>query len=199
MKPKQSWSALPIALGIIAYMAGCAVRPSHEEESVSSEPSDYQTQLIDAGWYFPQTIPCGELAKEYGVKSRYGQHDNYFDIEIGQGCNVAVKIVDAATDRCIRYVLVPENTSVNIQMIPQGQYYLKLAYGKGWMEYDNGDGTLEAKFTEDVTYDRSVDIFDFGKKNSSNIVSYLLQINIVDSEPHNNFSTIGISEEEFMN
>ncbi len=44
-------------------------------------------------------------------------------------------------------------------MIPQGKYYLKLAYGKDWMEYDNGDGTLSAKFTSNVTYDRSTDIF----------------------------------------
>ena len=98
------------------------------------------------------------------IKSKFGQQDNYFDIEIGKGCDVAIKIMDVATDKCIRYVFVPENSSANIQMIPQGKYYLKLAYGKDWMEYDNGDGTLSAKFTSNVTYDRSTDILTLGKR-----------------------------------
>lgn len=160
--------------------------------------SDSQNRLISEGWYIPKTKPSGELPKEYGVKSKFGQQDNYFDIEIGKGCDVAIKIMDVATDKCIRYVFVPENSSANIQMIPQGKYYLKLAYGKDWMEYDNGDGTLNSKFTSNVTYDRSTDIFDFGRKNSSNVVNYLLQINVVDSELHNSFGTIEISESEFM-
>lgn len=155
--------------------------------------------MLEEGWYIPKTTPSGELPKEYGVKNKYGQQDNYFDIEIGKGCDVAIKIVDAVTNKCIRYVFIPENSSANIQMIPQGKYYLKLTYGKDWMEYDNGDGTITGKFTSNVTYDRSVDIFDFGKKNSSNVVNYLLQINVVDSQLQNSFGTVEISEAEFMN
>ena len=177
--------------------SGCANNASnHQTESITL--SDSQNNLISEGWYIPKIKPSGELPKEYGVKSKFGQQDNYFDIEIGKGCDVAIKIMDVATDKCIRYVFVPENSSANIQMIPQGKYYLKLAYGKDWMEYDNGDGTLSAKFTSNVTYDRSTDIFDFGKKNSSNVVNYLLQINVVDSELQNSFGTVEISESEFM-
>ena len=178
-------------------ISGCANYASnHQSESITL--SDSQNNLISEGWYIPKIKPSGELPKEYGVKSKFGQQDNYFDIEIGEGCDVAIKIMDVATDKCIRYVFVPENSSANIQMIPQGKYYLKLAYGKDWMECDNGDGTLNAKFTSNVTYDRSTDIFDFGKKNSSNVVNYLLQINVVDSELQNSFGTIEISESEFM-
>lgn len=178
-------------------ISGCANNASnHQSESIKL--SDSQNNLISEGWYIPKIKPSGELPKEYGVKSKFGQQDNYFDIEIGKGCDVAIKIMDVATDKCIRYVFVPENSSANIQMIPQGKYYLKLAYGKDWMEYDNGDGTLSAKFTSNVTYDRSTDIFDFGKKNSSNVVNYLLQINVVDSELQNSFGTVEISESEFM-
>lgn len=106
--------------------------------------------------------------------------------------------MDASTDKSIRYVFVPENTTENIQMIPQGKYYLKLAYGNDWMEFDNGDGSLSGKFTRNVSYDKSIDIFDFGKKNSSSIVSYVLQINIDNSQLHNNFETVSISEADFM-
>ncbi len=178
-------------------IGGCANNVSNTQ-SETTTLSDFQNKLISEGWYIPKTKPSGELPKEYGVKSKFGQQDNYFDIEIGKGCDVAIKIMDVATDKCIRYVFVPENSSANIQMIPQGKYYLKLAYGKDWMEYDNGNGTLNAKFTSNVTYDRSTDIFDFGKKNSSNVVNYLLQINVVDSELQNSFGTIEISESEFM-
>ena len=44
----------------------------------------------------------------------------------------------------------------------------------------------------------SVDIFDFGKKNSSSIVSYVLQINVENSKLQNNFGTVAISEADFM-
>lgn len=178
-------------------IGGCANNASNNQSGTITL-SDSQNNLISEGWYIPKIKPSGELPKEYGVKSKFGQQDNYFDIEIGEGCDVAIKIMDVATDKCIRYVFVPENSSANIQMIPQGKYYLKLAYGKDWMEYDNGNGTLNAKFTSNVTYDRSTDIFDFGKKNSSNVVNYLLQINVVDSELQNSFGTIEISESEFM-
>ena len=186
-------------LGVSTLVCGCNNNSRSDQTQQDSTLSSAQRSLLEEGWYVPKTTPSGELPREYGVKNKYGQQDNYFDIEIGNGCDVAIKIVDAATDKCIRYVFVPENSSANIQMIPQGKYYLKLAYGKDWMEYDNGDGTITGKFTSNVTYDRSVDVFDFGKKNSSNVVNYLLQINIMDSQLQNSFGTIEISEAEFMN
>lgn len=189
---------IPIALIAIISLTGCSNNRVQESNFDSTTLSTSQEQLISDGWYIPKTKPSGELSKEYGVKNKFGQQDNYFDIEIGNGCDVALKIVDASTDKCIRYILVPENTSVNVQMIPQGKYYLKLAYGKDWMEYDNGDGTITGKFTKNVSYDRCVDVFDFGKKNSSNIVSYILQINMINTELQNNFGTIEISEDDFM-
>ena len=117
---------------------------------------------------------------------------------ISEGWYIPVKIIDASRDKCIRYVLVPENSSVSVQMIPQGRYYLKLAYGKDWMEYDNGDGTITGKFTKNESYDKSVDVFDFGKKNSSDNVSYVLHINVVNSKLENNFETQEISEDDFF-
>ena len=189
---------LSLLVVFVSVITGGCTNNVSNNQSGTITLSDSQNNLISEGWYIPKIKPSGELPKEYGVKSKFGQQDNYFDIEIGEGCDVAIKIMDVATDKCIRYVFVPENSSANIQMIPQGKYYLKLAYGKDWMECDNGDGTLNAKFTSNVTYDRSTDIFDFGKKNSSNVVNYLLQINVVDSELQNSFGTIEISESEFM-
>lgn len=198
MNTSKSIVKIFVPISILLFVVGCSGNTGRDNTSDTNALSPQQETLVADGWYIPKTTPAGELSKEYGIKNKYGQQDNYFDIQIGNGCDVAVKIVDAVTDKCIRYVFVSENTMENIQMIPQGKYYLKLAYGKDWMEYDNGDGTLSGKFTSNVSYDRSVDVFDFGKKNSSNIVSYLLQINVVNSELQNNFGTVEISEEDFM-
>lgn len=194
---KTSIFAIIIILSVLC-IEGCSGHTNKDVATDTNMLSQQQEALIDEGWYFPKDKPSGELSKEYGVKNKYGQQDNYFDIQIGAGCDVAVKIVDASTDKSIRYVFVPENTTENIQMIPQGKYYLKLAYGNDWMEFDNGDGSLSGKFTRNVSYDKSIDIFDFGKKNSSSVVSYVLQINIDNSQLHNNFETVSISEADFM-
>lgn len=197
---KTSISAIIIFLSVplLVCIEGCSGHTNKDVGTDTNTLSQQQEALIDEGWYFPKDKPSGELSKEYGIKNKYGQQDNYFDIQIGTGCDVAVKIVDASTDKSIRYVFVPENTTENIQMIPQGKYYLKLAYGNDWMEFDNGDGSLSGKFSRNVSYDKSIDIFDFGKKNSSSVVSYVLQINIDNSPLHNNFETVSISEADFM-
>ena len=166
---------------------GCSNSSTSTKKQDATRFSKNQEDLMGKGWYIPKSAPVGELSSKYGVKS----------IEIGDGCDVAIKIVNQTNDQCIRYVFIPANTTANIQMIPQGQYYLKLAYGKDWMEYDNGDGTIDGKFTSNVSYDKSVDVFDFGKKNSSSVINYVLQINIKESLLQNNFQTVSISESEF--
>lgn len=158
---KQLCHTCIIVLSILE--TGCS-NSSTSTKNRMQQDSQKSRGSYGKGWYIPKSAPVGELSSKYGVKSKFGQQDNYFDIEIGDGCDVAIKIVNQTNDQCIRYVFIPANTTANIQMIPQGQYYLKLAYGKDWMEYDNGDGTIDGKFTSNVSYDKSVDVFDFGKR-----------------------------------
>lgn len=154
-----------------------------------------QQQLLSDGWML-KGLQGGEFDKSYGVTPVYGIQDNYFDIIIGHGCCVAIKIVDAATEKCIRFVYIPEGEMVTVSEIPQGLYYLKLAYGKDWMELYT-DSVVHGKFTKSAFYERSTKVYDFGKKNSQDIVNYRLEINVVDGEAENNFYTEQISEEEF--
>ncbi len=94
-----------IVLGTIA--TGCNHIISTNQQN-TSKISEVQENLINDGWYIPKkSIPFGELSKEYGVKINLIQ-DNYFDIEIGSGFDVAIKIVNKANQQCIRYVFVPE-------------------------------------------------------------------------------------------
>lgn len=186
-----------LLLFALPSLTGCSNKSSAGAETASDSLTEQQISLIDEGWTIPQNKPSGELPRTYGVTPRYGQQDNYFDIRIGSGCDVAIKIMDIQNNSCIRYCVVPENTAITINQIPQGRYYLKLAYGKDWMEQDQPDGTILGKFTKNTTYEKSVDVFDFGKKNSQSFVNYTLDINVISSSLEQNFTTTEISESEF--
>lgn len=181
-----------IALGLYA-LTSCHHRGNLNE--TVAEPTPAQQRLLDAGWTIE--TPGEDLTEEYGIKPIFGIQDNYFDIAIGSGCNVAVKIMDLRTDKCIRYVYVAENSTTTVQEIPQGVYYLKLAYGYDWMGLDTENGKI-GKFTRNVSYEKSQDTFDFGVKNSSEEYSYRLEINVLGSTLENNFLSTPIDEEEFM-
>jgi hypothetical protein len=171
---------------------------NNQKQSVSNKQSETssQKQLEEEGWQL-DTPNGGDLSKEYGVTPIKGLQDNYFDITVGKGCSVAIKIMDTATNRCIRYVYVPEGQTVTINEIPQGIYYLKLAYGSDWMTYKTDSVTI-GKFTRNAFYERSRQIYDFGKKNSQEEVNFDLRINVKDAAGMNNFETAPISEEDFL-
>lgn len=175
-------------------MASCHNTASSNQGT--HENSEYQEKLMRDGWTF-EDLSDSELGEEYGVKPIYGIQDNYFDITMGEGYDVAVKIVDAQTDKCIRYAVVPENSTTTVTQIPQGKYYLKLAYGKDWMEFETDSITI-GKFTRNAFYEKSRETYDFGKKNTMQEVNYDLRINVREETGMNNFETSPISEEEFL-
>lgn len=183
---------------IIAFCVLCLFSCHNQEtqnKDLASEPTQHQQQMLERGWTLE--TPDEDMSENYGIKPIYGIQDNYFDITIGNGCNVAVKIMDCHTNKCIRYVYVAENSTTTVQEIPQGIYYLKLAYGYDWMSFgENGEKT--GKFTRIVSYERSQDTFDFGMKNSTEERNFSLEINVVDSKLENNFLTTPINEEEFL-
>jgi hypothetical protein len=169
-----------------------ASQSQKEQEQMTAS----QEKMLADGWQLTGR-KGGELNNTFGINAQYGIQDNYFDIAIGQGCSVAIKIMNASTNRCIRYVYVPENETVTVTEIPQGVYYLKLAYGQDWMELPT-DSITHGKFSKNVFYERSTNTYDFGKKNSLQEVNYDLRINVCEEAGINNFETSPISEEEFL-
>ena len=189
MKMHYKALMLSLALGLSSCGGNTTTTQTNEE------PTPEQEELIQNGWS-SNTPEGGELGTEYGIKPIYGIQDNYFDIRIGEGFSVAIKIVDASSEKCIRYVYVPEGESITVSQIPQGRYYLKLAYGKDWMELSDGV-TVKGKFTRSPFYEKSASSYDFGKKNSQSFVNYSLELNVINGDTENNFETVAISEEEF--
>lgn len=178
---------------IIALLSSCNRKASNT--FTTEGPNKVQKDLSENGWTFEQP-KGGEFSEKYGVKPVWGIQDNYFDIHIGKGLSVAIKIVNTNTDKCIRYVFVPEGETITVTQIPQGRYYLKLAYGKDWMELLD-DNVIKGKFTSTPFFERSRSSYDFGKKNSQNFINYSLELNVINGNLEHNFETVGISESEF--
>lgn len=179
---------------IIPLLLSCSNSGSNKLVDNTSLTEEQET-LVSQGWEM-SAPEGGELDETMGVKPVYGLQDNYFDITVGQGFSVAMKIMSVAEHKCIRYVFIPEGQTVTVNEIPQGKYYLKLAYGKDWMEKKNGSITL-GKFSRNAFYEKSTNMFDFGLKNSMSVVNYKLELNVVNGSAKNNFKTVYINENEF--
>lgn len=197
MKLGVIW-ALPVMLVISScYGSNSNFNSNHAiTNTVMDSSAENIRTLEDAGWV-AKTPETGELSNAFGTTNKYGTQNNYFDIIVGTGFDVAIKIVDCESGNCIRYVFVPEQSKFSVQDIPQGTYYLKLAYGKNWMELNNGINTI-GKFYKNPFYERSKEVYDFGRKNSNEFINYQLSINVVGDSTNNNFSTVKITEEEFL-
>lgn len=157
-----------------------------------------QQKMLDEGWISADTdIKSKDISSEYGITPIYGILDNYFDVKMGTGSDLVLKIIDLSKNKCIRYIYVKENSEFTISQIPQGKYQLLLAYGKNWMTKKDDNGGCIGKFSNNVHYEQSIDIFDFGKKNSKDMVNYLITINVQENPHATNFNTEKICEDQF--
>ena len=72
-------------------------------------------------------IDCHKVHPQYDYKI-----DNELEITVGNNANAAIKMINETTQKCIRYVYIGKNSAYKIKNIPQGRYYLKIAYGDEW-------------------------------------------------------------------
>jgi hypothetical protein len=129
----------------------------------------------------------------------YGTVENYLNLIVGGGADVVIKLIDLQTDICSRYVLVNSNSSFRISNIPEGKYYLKIAYGKKWFSKIS-DGICIGKFTSNAIYEKDEETLDFRLSQETDgysIPSYEVSLDVVSSVIQNSLSSNEISEEEF--
>jgi len=135
--------------------------------------------------------------------------DNQLRVTVGGGTDVVIKVMQASTDMCIRYVYVKSRSTYSIRNIPQGTYYLKIAYGKRWVEKKEA-GMCIGKFASSPLYEKGEDILDFRTRSTGisyengqrfenfEIPSFEIQLDVVTTGfSSNNLNTDGISEAEF--
>lgn len=126
--------------------------------------------------------------------------DNKLEVYVGYGSDVAVKLIDKETENCIRYFYVNSGSTYTIRGIPQGRYYLKLAYGSQWMMTNEG-GQCKGKFLRNAKYEIGEETLNYNFRYTSeghSIPSYRLQLGISHNfDNSDNFRSTDIDESQF--
>jgi uncharacterized protein YgiM (DUF1202 family) len=134
--------------------------------------------------------------------------DNKLIVHVGYNYDVVVKVMTFSNE-CIRIAYIKSGDTYSITHIPEGNYYLKLAYGKDYRKSIE-DGQCKVRFLRDATYKKSGENLDFYKVRKEDSVegensyknwevpSYELSLNIEYVKGgFSNFNSNKISEGEF--
>ncbi len=174
----------------------------------SNNSSPLQTNPEPTPAYYYPKMSNGNISGCSRIKSKYDLSlNNKLVISVGNNANAVVKLINHETNRCIRYVFINKNSTYSIRNIPEGRYYVKIAYGDDW-------GVLQGKpkclgeFTSNTLFKRGTDILDFNRIENYNgyeIPSYSLKLNVVYSNQYSSdpgdqsFNSITTESSDFYN
>lgn len=225
---KNNYSAFPLALilSISILLTSCDNKPQEEARednheitkqeflevskndntgiSDSAPPSDPFEKdsigLINQG-YTVSYINNGAEPDCFNYSPKHGNLDNKLVVEVGGGTDVAIKMMSYSTGKCIRYFFVNSNSTYTVTNIPEGRYYLKIAYGKRWM-MSRENNECKGRFLRNPRYEKGADVLDYNiiyHGNSYQIPSYKLRLDVVSTDIMSSFDSKTISEGEFNN
>lgn len=165
------------------------------EEKLQKE----KEKLLAEGWT-EDNIPNGPMPPCYNFIPKRGKVDNYLEVSVGGGTDVVIKVMNMKTEKCIRYVFINRNSTYQIKNIPEGTYYLKIAYGKNWLSKVENK-SCKGKFIRNAMYEKGTDILDFNIEYSNNdsyrVPSFKLELNVIESDISSSFDSQSISEDLF--
>lgn len=170
------------------------VKPLTPEEVFELE----KEKLKKEGWE-ENDMENGQLSKCYNFKPKYSKIDNKLEVNVGVGTDVVIKLMNKETNKCIRYVFINSNTIYDIRNLPEGIYYLKIAYGKNWVSKVE-NGKCIGKFLSNPTYEEGSDEMDFNIQRTyegKSIPSFELSLDVVSTNSFDSFSSQNISEAAF--
>lgn len=155
-----------------------------------NEMEDYYKIAISTG-ESPECINCSQTFDR--------KIDNFLRINAHGASDVVVKIMNTSNDKCIRKVFINGGDVYEVTNIPEGIYYLKIAYGYDWSKKVVGSFCF-AKFTRDSYYQVGTDLLDYNIKKYSDgyqVPSYEVVLTVISNNRNNEFEVENISEEEF--
>jgi curved DNA-binding protein CbpA len=164
------------------------------EEKLQQE----KDKLIADGWEETE-VNNGQLPACYNFIPKKSGIKNYLEVNVGGGTDVAIKVMNLQTNKCIRYVFINRGSTYKIRNIPEGTFYLKIAYGKDWFSKVES-GQCVGKFLRNPMYEKGDDIMDFNLQHTSdgyNIPSFQLKLDVIATNTMNTFNSQDISENEF--
>ena len=161
-------------------------------------------QQNDVVYTYP-IMPNGEIMGCSSIRFRYDRKvNNKLIISCGSNANVVVKMIDNLTYKTIRYVFINKSTSFTIWNIPEGKYYLKIAYGNDW-GLRLGETNCNGRFTKNTFYKKGEEILDYNfiheSDGSYQVPSFSLTLDVSYRTEDNmkDFGTNKISESDFFN
>jgi hypothetical protein len=190
------------ALILSVFLLSCSQsdkRNVRESGDVRFDNTQSVQEILNQEGWEEQAISNGQFPDCYNFKSLKSDVDNYLLVKVGSGTDVAIKIMSAKNEKCIRFVYIKSKSSFKIKNLPEGLYYLKIAYGKHWYSKIENDRCV-GKFVANPLYKKGSDILDYRIEETEtgySIPSYTLSLDVISSSPVNSFSSATISEEEF--
>jgi hypothetical protein len=155
-------------------------------------------KLLKEGWE-ENEMKNGQLSKCYNFKPKFSSIDNKLEVTVGSGTDVVIKLMNKETNKCIRYVYINSQNTYEIKNIPEGVYYLKIAYGRNWISKVE-NGKCVGKFLSNQMYEEGSDVLDFNIQRTyegKSIPSFRLELDVVSNNSMSSFSSQNISEEAF--
>lgn len=152
--------------------------------------SEYYKILINTGEK-PECIFC-KPKFDYSI-------DNFLKIDASSASDLVIKVIDSQTHECVRTTFIKGGDIHYITNIPQGIYYLKIAYGYDWSKKVAGSFCF-AKFVTDAHYQKGNELMDYYLKKTSNGYqwrNYELILRVYSKSRKNEFDADDISEEQF--
>lgn len=131
----------------------------------------------------------------------YRYQTTRLDINVGGNTDIMLKVIDFEDNSCIAFVYVNSNSTYSIEDIPQGKYYLKIAYGSNFI-INPEDGICYGRFSENSSYQIGLDTLDYNLIRSSDELLFPifeLSLDVISTNPINSFNSTNILEEEFYN
>ncbi len=173
-------AATPIESTTPSYGSSSSNRPAAATMKVSREDKY-------SSWE-SKTYKSGATPKSFNFKGKFDYKlDNYLKIKVGKNTEVVVKIYKMGQtekdDELVRVTYINTNTTQFIRNIPEGEYYLKIAYGRQWKETVI-DGKKFGTFTKNALYEKGAQILDFNTVKTSkgiNVPSYNLTLDLLPS------------------
>jgi hypothetical protein len=126
--------------------------------------------------------------------------DNYLKVKVGSNTDAVIKVMDYYSDVCIRYVYIRSGDVYYIRNIPQGVYYLKIAYGKDWRHKVTDEGQCYGKFMRNAIYKKGKETLNFRIRETYDgyqIPLFELSLDVIRTYAADTFLSDSISEAEF--
>jgi hypothetical protein len=144
-----------------------------------------------------ETPECENVAPQYDYKL-----DNYLKVNVGSHTDVVIKLMKKqySGDICTRIIFIRSNETYYLRNIPEGNYYLKIAYGSDWRQ-KIVDNQCYGKFMKNAQYEIGQERLDYNvihKYDRDQVPSFELSLDVIvtrGTKP--TFKSNDISEAEF--